>query len=311
MSLHGLAEITVGVPDAKATAAFYREFGLAEGSTATSLSTVEGGEQLHLVQRPYRQLVEMVVAADDADDLERIRRAPGVESDGSDVVVREPLSGIAVRVSVRGRIRLGEHPAPSYNSLGSLGRLNERSDAISAEGPAAPHRLGHVLLGTPDLEATRDFFISVLGFKLSDEVPGVIAFLRCSADHHNVGLMSAPVPFFHHSSWEVEDVDAIGAGAQHLIAADASRSVWGLGRHFLGSNLFWYFRDPAGNFAEYFTDLDNIADDDLWVARTWTPDKSLYTWGPPVPAEFLAPSDLDLIASARRTDELTTVQEKP
>ena len=27
---------------------------------------------------------------------------------------------------------------------------------------------------------------------------------------------------------------------------------WGLGRHFLGSNLFWYFRDPAGNYAEYY-----------------------------------------------------------
>ena len=36
------------------------------------------------------------------------------------------------------------------------------------------------------------------------------------------------------------------------------RNVWGLGRHFLGSNLFWYFRDPAGNFAEYYADLDQI-----------------------------------------------------
>ena len=58
-------------------------------------------------------------------------------------------------------------------------------------------------------------------------------------------------------------------------------SVWGLGRHFLGSNLFWYFRDPAGNFAEYFADLDQIGDDDAWIARDWAPDKSLYAWGPP------------------------------
>ena len=72
------------------------------------------------------------------------------------------------------------------------------------------------------------------------------------------------MPFFHHSSWQVNDVDEIGQGAHHLLAVDPSRNVWGLGRHFLGSNLFWYFRDPAGNFAEYFADLDQIGDDDEW-----------------------------------------------
>ena len=54
------------------------------------------------------------------------------------------------------------------------------------------------------------------------------------------------------------DVDEIGKGAQNLLAGDPTRSVWGLGRHFLGSNLFWYFRDPMGNYAEYYADLDQI-----------------------------------------------------
>ena len=75
-------------------------------------------------------------------------------------------------------------------------------------------------------------------------------------------------------------------------------SVWGLGRHFLGSNLFWYFRDPSGNFAEYFADLDQIGDDDAWIARDWAPDKSLYAWGPPVPRDFVEPPDLAEIKEA-------------
>jgi hypothetical protein len=97
----------------------------------------------------------------------------------------------------------------------------------------------------------------------------------------------------------VNDVDEIGKGAQNLLAVDPARSVWGLGRHFLGSNLFWYFRDPAGNFAEYYSDLDQIADDDAWVAREWAPDKSLYAWGPPVPLDFVSPPDLAELAAAR------------
>ena len=117
-----------------------------------------------------------------------------------------------------------------------------------------------MLYGTPDLDASMSFLTDVLGFKLSDTSPGIIAFLRCSADHHNVGLINSPVPFFHHSSWQVNDVDEIGKGAHNLLAVDPDRHVWGLGRHFLGSNLFWYFRDPAGNFAEYYADLDQIPD---------------------------------------------------
>ena len=44
--------------------------------------------------------------------------------------------------------------------------------------------------------------------------------------------------------------------------------MWGLGRHYIGSNFFWYLRDPAGNFAEYYADLDVIADDEPWSPPT-------------------------------------------
>jgi catechol-2,3-dioxygenase len=158
-----------------------------------------------------------------------------------------------------------------------------------------PRKLGHVIFATPDIEHTQRFFLDVMGFRLSDSVPGLISFMRCSSDHHNVALMQSPVPFFHHSSWQVNDVDEIGHGASKLIGVDPTCDVWGLGRHFIGSNLFWYLRDPAGNFAEYYADLDQIVDDDLWLARTWDPSKSLYIWGPSVPKRFLVPEDLDEI----------------
>jgi catechol 2,3-dioxygenase-like lactoylglutathione lyase family enzyme len=303
VALHGLAEITLGVTDVAAASGFYREFGLTETAPGR-FATADGGEQLRVVATAYRRLVEFTVAADDADDVARIRRAAEAhdlevaDRDGGGISVREPVVGITASVAVRPRIVQADYVPPPTNNPGHVARDGERAPAIFATGPARPRRLGHALYTTTDLDASIRFLTGVLGFRMSDSTPGLIAFLRCSTDHHNIGLIQAPVPFFHHSSWQVDDVDAIGQGAHHLLTADASRSVWGLGRHFLGSNYFWYFRDPAGHYAEYFADLDQIGDDDAWIAREWDPSKSLYAWGPPVPPDFVQPRDVEEIAAA-------------
>jgi hypothetical protein len=48
----------------------------------------------------------------------------------------------------------------------------------------------------------------------------------------------------------------------------------------------------AGNFSEYYADLDCIVDDQSWKPGVWDGYKSLYNWGPPVPPSFLSPDDL-------------------
>ena len=131
-----------------------------------------------------------------------------------------------------------------------------------------------------------------IGFKLSDQAMDRAFFLRCSEDHHNLLLQAAPVQFLHHTSWQVEDVDEIGLGAQALLSKDPSRHAWGFGRHHVASNFFWYFRDPAGNFAEYYSDMDCIPEDQVWHPQVWDGMRSLYAWGPPPPPSFLRPDDL-------------------
>jgi len=86
------------------------------------------------------------------------------------------------------------------------------------------------------------------------------------------------------------------AGAA-MVGADATRHVWGLGRHAIGSNYFWYLRDPAGNFAEYSSDLDVVADAEAWKVAASAVAQPLAAWAPPVPAAFLAPDDI--LAMAR------------
>jgi catechol 2,3-dioxygenase-like lactoylglutathione lyase family enzyme len=305
MPLHGLAQAVVGVPDVDASSAFYEEFGLTQVSPGC-FATLEGGEQLQLVQRRVRGLVEVAIAADDDDDLERVRRAAGAndafaEDDNGDVVVTEPVLGFRARVTVRPRIDHSLTDALPVNRPGVVARGSERSTAIFPPEAVKPRRLGHLLYATPDIEASSAFFQDVLGFQLSDRVPGLIEFVRCSTDHHNIGLVSSPVPFLHHTSWQVDDVDQIGHGAMRLLATDPTCNVWGLGRHFLGSNYFWYLREPAGNYVEYFADLDQIAEDAEWLAQSWEPEKALFAWGPPVPPEFLEPVDIDELSRAYAT----------
>jgi len=58
-----------------------------------------------------------------------------------------------------------------------------------------------------------------------------------------------------HAAFEVEDVDALMAGHDHLKNAGFDHHA-GIGRHILGSQTFDYWRDPWGHVVEHFTDGD-------------------------------------------------------
>jgi catechol 2,3-dioxygenase-like lactoylglutathione lyase family enzyme len=302
MALHRLTTITIGVPDVTAAAAYYADFGLTPAGDGR-FATVDGGEQLRLVPSARRRLVELGIGVDDPDDLARAAAALGrldvtVERGPSSVVAVDPGTDVRVALAVAGRITQTGVP-PAVNGPGRAARPNDRAPAVLRDGAVRPRKLGHVVLGSTDVEASERFFIGGLGFKVSDSVAGIASFLRCSTDHHNLLLQRAPVRFLHHTSWQVDDVDEIGRAATTMLAKDPARHVWGLGRHHIGSNFFWYLRDPAGNFTEYYADLDCIVDDQLWEPGVWEGAKSLASWGPPVPRSFLVPDDLaELMAAA-------------
>jgi len=303
MALHRLTSLTIAVPDVAATAPYYEELGLTAlggGRFATS----DGGEQLRLVRAPYRHLLELGIGVDDADDLGRIASALSAlgvtaERTPTSVVAIDPGTRVRTVVSIAERIEQPPTPASAANGPGREDRCTRRADAVLRQGPVRPRKLGHVVIGSTDLSASQRFFIEGIGFKVSDSITGFAAFLRCSTDHHNLLMQAAPLPLLHHTSWQVNDVDEIGRGARAMLAVDPSRHVWGLGRHCVGSNFFWYLRDPAGNFTEYYADLDCILDDQLWEPRVWDGAEALASWGPPVPPSFLSPDDLaDLMAGA-------------
>jgi catechol 2,3-dioxygenase-like lactoylglutathione lyase family enzyme len=296
MSLHRLASVTMGVPDTAATAAYYTQFGLTPGADGW-FATRDGGRQLHIVPAPTRQMVEVSVGADDHDDLAaaaaRLAKL-GIETkpDALTLSAVEPVTGVRAVLRVEPRIQQSETPRTPYNGPGRVERAGSRAPGVVRDAAVQPRRLGHAVLGTTDFAATTAFFRDGLGFKVSDLMGDVGAFLRCSTDHHNVLILRAPVSFLHHTSWQVDDVDEVGRGAMAMLEDHPERHVWGLGRHHAGSNFFWYLKDPAGNFSEYYSDLDCILDDQLWKPETFEGAKGLFNWGPPPPPSFIEPEDL-------------------
>ena len=296
MALHRMGSVTIGVPDVAATTAYYREFGLTPLADGW-LSSSDGGQQLRLVDSTTRRLVQMVIDVDDQDDVSRIEsqlNTLGVSSRRSleTLSAYEPVTQVEVVVSVSPRLLQPPAEPVLYNGPGRPDRGVSRAPAIGRSNAVVPRKLGHVVIGSTDQVVSQRFFTEGIGLKVSDSVEGKAAFMRCSTDHHNVLVQQAPINFLHHTSWQVDDVDEVGRGATRMLEDHPERHVWGLGRHHIGSNFFWYLRDPAGTFSEYYSDLDCIVDDELWTPRVWDESKSLYSWGPPPPPSFVDPQEL-------------------
>jgi catechol 2,3-dioxygenase-like lactoylglutathione lyase family enzyme len=299
MSLHRLLGFRAAVTDPGALAGYYGEMGLA-GDAASGYTGCDGGAAVVLDEAPVRRLVSVDVGCEDDDDLDDVRRrleAAGASPRRGDdsVSALDPASQVLFTVRVAESEAKG---APSAlvtpNAPGATTRVNTRAPAVF-DGPRPPRRLGHLVIGTPDLAATRDFLVGGIGCKISDEFEGIIAFLRCSTDHHNIGIVGSPVPLLQHYSWECEDIDHVGHAATALYRAEPGRHSWGIGRHFAGSNFYWYLRDPAGSFVEFYSDMDQIDDDEVWESRGRTPfdlDHVANAWGPNLPLEFIEPEDL-------------------
>ena len=308
MALHTLLDLELSVPDPDALVAFWTGLGMGR-TDDTTLGTADRPSQLRLAESTYRHVSELRLGCSDESDLVAIRdglAALGVDATLGDGVLRctDPLADHDVVVEVTDAPPLTPPPGRVVNRPGELARVNRRSSAAVRPVPAPPRRVGHVVFGSTDVAASVAFYRDGLGFKLSDTIDGGIGtFLRCSTDHHNLLLMPAPVPCMNHYAVEMDDVDAIGLAGMGVVAERPDASVYGIGRHVLGANLFWYLLDPAGGMFELFSDMDQITDDAAWEAEERRDDWDPFTvasWEPgPSRPDFFLPADIDDLARAR------------
>ena len=302
MAVRSLLHYALEVPDQTLGEKFYTSFGLVDesrrdGSVALRPAPLKR-ESVLLYGGPRKRLHHLAFGApgdDFAATRESVRRAGVKEVDPprgapeGGLWLRDP-DGHLVNVRDETGATPPADPPLRVNSPGHAGRQVDRG-APESTATATPRRLGHVLLFTPEVERQLDFYTRVLGLKLSDRSKSIIAFLRCTTDHHNLAFLTSKGPGFHHASFQVGSVDEIAIGAARM--RDSGWQMgWGLGRHVIGSNYFYYTRDPWGSFAEYYHDLDFIPEGCAWVPRDFPEEDSLYVWGPPVPPEFVENAEL-------------------
>lgn len=296
-AVHSVHQFVFSVPDLDAARHFYESFGLDVRVQGNHLDLYTFGHpncwaSVHAGNAPKR--LEYLSFGVDAKDLaamtDRIAAhdlgcAPHTLSDGTGLWLRSP-DGIGIQLVEAPKVSPSEkaqaHPRPAM----ALGQ--GAAPARSKVSPVRPRHLSHVLLFTPDVTRMVRFCTDVLGLRLSDHSGEGIAFMHGAhgSDHHLVAFAKSHSPGLHHSSWDVGSIDAVGCGAEQMRSAGYGQG-WGVGRHVLGSNYFYYVRDPWGSWAEFSFDIDFIPHDLDWPAADHPPEDSLYVWGPALPEDFI------------------------
>jgi catechol-2,3-dioxygenase len=305
MAVRHFHHLGLSVPDVPVQKTFYEDFGLSgeeKDNQAVMRCIGRDQDQIVLTEGAERQLHHISYGATEEglaaikkniDSSELAKEIDCPKETPYEGIWIEDFEGNVLNVNVSepapskgGRNPSIPHEPFQANGPGHYTRVNEKG-SISYETKPEPHRLGHIVQFTTSLEKKMAFYGDVMGLKLTDTCEGLIAFMRPpgGSDHHTVAFLETDKPGFHHVSFEVDNVDHVGLGGQGMLEK-GYRNGWGLGRHALGSNFFWYIRDPHDGLCEYFADIDYIADDDAWTAKDWPMDVGFYLWGPNPPEEF-------------------------
>jgi catechol 2,3-dioxygenase-like lactoylglutathione lyase family enzyme len=294
--VHSVDHFAFSVPSLDEAERFYSTFGLdvRRNGNALELRTFGNPHRwgvVHASGAPKKtEYLCLGIFADDTKAFEaRIAKAgigcaPHPLSDGEGLWLKNP-DGLPVQLKVAPKVSpsIKSEPAPSGPARG-VAAAPARSQVTQVK----PRRLSHVLFFTPDVTRMVEFSRDVLGMALSDHSQDIIAFMHGvhGSDHHLVAFAKSDKPGLHHSSWDVGSIDDVGLGAEQMRVAGYDQG-WGIGRHVLGSNYFYYVRDPWKSWAEYSFGIDFIVPDGQWKANNFPPEDSFYVWGPSVHPEFI------------------------
>ncbi|MGE4238968.1 VOC family protein [Ramlibacter sp.] len=291
LAVHSVDRFELAVPDLAQAERFYAAFGLevARQPDALVIGAAGADHAVMRVTRGERKKLLAVRFGVHPGQLARFAehlRARGIASATNSprtLSFRDP-DGLAIELV---ETRKTSPDAPM--SPQPRGPAPKRSAAAAVR----PAGLSHLLLFTADVGRAIDFYRDALGLRLSDRAGSNIAFLHTphGSDHHLVAFVTSDGPGLHHSSWRVRSLDEVGHGAMQM-AAQGFDQGWGVGRHVLGSNYFYYVRDPWGGWAEYSWDMDFIAAGAEWPAGDHEDEDAFYIWGPPPPAGFADNTEL-------------------
>jgi 3,4-dihydroxy-9,10-secoandrosta-1,3,5(10)-triene-9,17-dione 4,5-dioxygenase len=272
MKITALGYVVIGATDVER----WRHFGTEVLGMAASAGP-DGALYLKMDERDYRYLIvpharDQLLASgwEVASQADYAAARAALQAAG--VACEDGTSAECAARRVRELLRCSD---PSGNRLEiSWGPIADFTRFVSPIGVAGfvtgDMGMGHVVLPAPQFDATREFWLAVLGFGLSDFVnydmgagqPRVrINFLHCdNPREHSVALVEMANPAAcDHLLVEVDSIDEVGRCLYRAEDNQVPLQVT-LGRHINDDMISFYLYTPAGFTIEYGTGGRRIED---------------------------------------------------
>ncbi len=295
-------------PDLDKMATFLTDFGMVENGRSGDRLFMRGAgayPYINVIEKGEAGFVAVGMLAGSAAELDEAAKLPGsspVET------IDAPGGGKRVRLKAPDNYRIdlvhGMEPAPELKVRDPLainfGWKKQRVVDLQrpAFEPARIVRLGHCVLKFSDGDAAAKWLRETLGMLPTDRLHApdnkaatLGTFMRCDrgqkpADHHTIfALQAMPGDInVHHTSYEVQDPDAVHIGNQWL-HSKGYVAEWGVGRHLLGSQVFDYWRSPYGHIFEHYADGDLLISD-IKPGDYPATQENLAQWGPELSPTF-------------------------
>jgi len=307
VKVEDLAYIRLQSPDLDQAEEFLTHLGLVRSARTSDRLHMRGTDPshhlhvTHIGPPKYLGLAFWVDGDDDLKKLAQVEGASGIEH------MDEPGGGRRVRLTdphgyqIESVCGIAELPRlPIRRNVLNWGdeKVRRAGELMRLEaGPSQVKRIAHALLMTPRLREVIKWYQELFGFVCSDEIYAgskdhvIATFNRCDrgedfVDHHTFVCIESDKVGLNHVSFEVQNIDDVMLGHEHLRQVGKYEHVWGVGRHLLGSQVYDYWKDPWGRVHERWTDSDVL---NCHNPTNYVPaERGLSSqWGDPVPQAFI------------------------